>query len=213
MWREQLEQLKQAFPEAVRLYRGAIDAEILRTEDSLNLKISEIASEWLEFLRYTNGASLLDYCFLGAMTTRIASISEVNLELWRFNPWAREHFLSFLGDSTGMAIGFVRRDQEARCIGYMREMYDTVVLPIASSFTTFISSFLEDVQITLRTWKPQLGEEIPYEIKTQDLWPWDLKPFCERDLRVKAMLDSGSLDDLFRHDDEYAAVVDSVLRL
>jgi hypothetical protein len=211
MWREQLEQLKQAFPEAVKIYRSATDVEILQTQDALNLNISDIVSEWPEFLRYTNGASLLDYCFLGAMTTRIASISEVNLELWRFNPWAREHFLAFLGDSTGMGIGFVRQGQEVRCIGYMREMYDMIVLPIASSFTSFISSFLEDVQVTLRTWKPQPGEEIPYEIKTQDLWPWDLKPFCERDPKLRAMLDSGSLDDLFRHDDEYTAVVDSVL--
>ena len=210
--KEQLDLLQQAFPQAIKIYQPATATQILQTEQLLGLKLSDVDPSWLDFLRLTNGASVLDYCIMGAMTSHIENIADANRRLWNLNlyDWLRKHFICFLGTSSPMMIGFVREGRRTRCIAFLAELTDNAVLPIASSFETFVGCFLQDVETTLRTWKPLLGEEWPYAIS--DTWPLELKSWYQRDPKLKTMLQEGVLDDLFRHDDEYTAIVDGVLK-
>jgi hypothetical protein len=212
VWKKHLTQLQQQFPEAIKLYRPATTDQISQTEQCLGLKLAEMDPDWLELLRLTNGASVLAYCYMGAMTSHIASITEVNTELWAIElyRWVKERFVCFLRDCSPMMIGFVREGRRMRCIAFLSEPTDTVVLPIASSFKAFMSSFLHDVETALQLWKPVPGEEWPYGIS--DIWPLDLKSWCDRDPALRTMLQQGVLDDLFRHNDEYTAIVESVLQ-
>jgi len=195
----------------IKVYPPATADQIKQTESVLGLRLFEIDVGWLEFLKYSNGASILDYCLLGAMTTNIASITEIynDFSSQKIYQWHKEHFISFLVSSQAMDIGFVRKGTWKRCVAFMSNSDDNTVLPIASTFDTFMDSFLTDVKKTLLSWKSFQTEDLPYSIS--DNWPLDLESWCKNDFYLKEMLFRGELSDLFRNNYEYSAIVDSVI--
>jgi hypothetical protein len=211
VWRRLLTQVHLEYPDSIRLYEPATLAQVHQAEQLLKITFVDLDQDWSGLFQLTNGASVLGYSLAGAMNSRIVDLAEVSTEIRDLGPyrWVREHFVRFLVDASPMSIGFVREGDRGRCMAFLSELTDTSVLPIASSFNVFMMSFLEDVQQVLRSWTPVPGEEWPYGIS--DIWPLDLGSWCHRDPQLRAMLRKGTLDDLFRHNEEYAAIVEGVL--
>lgn len=212
MWKKSLSDLQGNYPELIKLYRGVSSVDLSNMEKSFDTKISDIDEDWEKFLQYADGASILDYCLLGVRSVAIVKIEDVNRELWQYNSWTKDKFVSFLGDSTGMNIGFIHEGGVTRGIAYLDEASDTAVLPIASSFQNFITSFIDDIRSTILRWQEKSEEHPPNEITTQELWPWDLKESCTRDPNLKSILKNGSLRDLYIHEPEYVTTVENGIK-
>lgn len=212
MWKDMVYQLKHDFPEAVRLYRPATDAQLQKTGQLLGVNLEAIDNDWVEFLQVTNGAGFLFHLFYGAMNSQIATISEINLQLWGIDDyrWVKEHFICFFSHASSQCIGFVRENQQTRCIAFISELTDNAVLPIASSFKMFLASFLQDVSRVLTTWRSRPGEQLPYFMPGN--WPLNLHQWCERDIQLKQMLKKGELRDLFSTSPEYDKIVKNALK-
>jgi hypothetical protein len=212
MWKEKFTSFQRRFPDAVKLYQPVTESQISKIEEELGLSLEEIDPGWLEFLRYSNGASVLSYNFRGVESKKVSSISELNKTLLDIPiySWAKEHFLGFFGDASPMNIGFFREGNNVRCVALLTELSDTCVLPIASNFENFVTSFLQDAALTLNSWKPISGKKFPYVISEE--WPLDLKSWCKRDNVLRTMLKSGELNDLFKNNDEYSEIVERVMQ-
>ena len=211
MWQAKLLRLHELFPEVVRLYQPVVINQIRQTENMIGLRLSDLDVSWHEFLEISNGASILDYCLAGAMTSHIASIASVNKMFQneeRFS-WLQKHFTCFMVDSSSMNIGFVRDGLRMRCVAFLGEPSDMSVLPIASSFNAFMQTFLLEVESTLGSRKLLPGKKWPYAIS--EFWPLNLSFWCDNDPGLRTMLQQGDLDDLFRHNHEYSDLVDSVI--
>jgi hypothetical protein len=210
MWRQKIFNLGHEFPELVKLYQPASREHIKQTEKRLGLRLAELDPAWVEFLSMTNGASIMDYCLVGAMSSQIASIAEVNLELWSISrgKWINGNFVIFLGSSIPSDIGFTKSGRK-RCVAFLSTPMETSVLPIASSFDTFMDKFLDDVEKVAYSWKRSQSREIPYTLP--GVWPLDLKSWCVRDKVLTRMLMNGELDNLYKHDDDYVAIAENAL--
>jgi hypothetical protein len=210
MWKQKLDVLAETYPEVIKTYKSATATQIRHTEHLLDFRLTEVEPTWSDFLRSTNGASLLDYCLLEAESTVVESISNVNRTYWDLDiyHWMRDHFICFLTDSSPMNIGFVRVGQRVRCVACLADPTDTAVLPIASSFEAFLKSFLDDVETTPRLWIPASGERRPYGIS--DIWSLDLASWSRRDRDLRTLLRQGALDDLFEGDEYYSKQVNTI---
>ena len=212
MWEERLRQLKKAYPEAIRFNPPITQAEVENSEGHLGCKLDDVDPAWLQFLEMTNGARVLDYRFMPALVPPEYGIILATQILRETNPWAmRKNYISFLSDTTGMDIGFVRTKSQTRCLAFLSESTEATALPIASSFTAFMISFLEDVETVLNSWGDRSEESLILQ-GISDYWPLDLQTTLGRDPALRTMLESGKLDDLFRDDEEYSSIVDSALR-
>jgi hypothetical protein len=212
MWKEKFTSFQRRFPDAVKLNQPATDSQISKLEDELGLNLEEVDPGWMEFLRFSNGASVLSYNFSGVESKKISSISDLNKMLWDIPTysWAKEHFLGFFGDASPMNIGFFREDNNVRCVALLTELTDTYVLPIASNFDNFVTAFIQDAESALISWKPVPGKKFPYVISEE--WPLDLKSWCKRDKVLRMMLKSGELNDLFKNNADYCEIVERVLQ-
>lgn len=212
MWKEKFISLQKRFPEAVKLYQPATDSQISKMEEELGLSLEKVDPAWLEFLRFSNGASVFSYNFIGAESKKVSSISDLNKMLWDIPIyyWAKEHFLGFFGDASPMNIGFFREGNDVRCVALLAELTDACVLPIASNFENFVTSFLQDAEVALISWKPVSGKKLPYVISEE--WPLDLKSWCKGDNVLRMMLKSGELNDLYKNNDEYREIVERVMQ-
>ncbi len=212
MWQDRLKQLAIAYPEALRLESPATEIDIKRCEDNLGVKLGALDPSWLEFLKKTNGARILDYTFMAAKLPPDYGIVLATQILHETNPWAKSaRYISLLSDTTGMDIGFVRKESQARCIVFLSESSREVALPIASSSAIFMTSFLEDVGAVLNSWDPQSGKD-PVLFGISDYWPFDLQPLLDRDPALRTMLESEELGDLFESDEEYVTIINNALK-
>jgi hypothetical protein len=211
-WKDQLEQLVERFPDAIKKYQPANEKQIKKTEQSIKNTLMNISPAWYEFLEWTNGASILDYCILGSGNSRIADIAEVNRELWDLGikTWNEKGFISFMGDSTSMNIGFMSIAEDIHCVTFLSEPTDDCVLPIASSFNNFLRIFLEDVESALDHWVPSSWEKWPLGIS--DDWPFNLESWSSRDPELLSILCHESINNLLKGNDFYIKLVESVTR-
>jgi hypothetical protein len=69
--------------------------------------------------------------------------------------------------------------------------------------------FIEDVSMTLKTWDADRNEMMPLGIS--DTWPLDLSSFCDRDPELKSLLRQDALVDLYKSDEYYRSLVNTVL--
>jgi hypothetical protein len=210
MWSQKLFDLRREFPELIKLYPPASREQIEQTEQKLGLRLAELDPAWVEFLSMTNGASILDYCLVGAMSSQIASIAEINIELWSINKGNRieGNFVTFLGSSSPTDIGFMKIDRR-KCVALLSTPMETAVLPIASSFDAFMDSFIADFEEVASSWKRTQSKKIPYTLPGK--WPLDLTSWCVRDKALTKLLLNGELDDFYKHDQDYVDIVETTL--
>jgi hypothetical protein len=122
----------------------------------------------LEFLKYTNGASILDYCFMGFKNPRLG----VDLDKFMLSFWSsQQHFagevMGFVTTSASETFGYLINitDSEGRH-PIVYTTYDEKLYLIGSSFNSFMQTFIQDLVDTLKNTK----EAIPMEIEKNN-WP------------------------------------------
>ena len=70
----------------------------------------EIDAEYLEFLKITNGASILDYCFFGLKNSKLGiNVYNLMMDLWYGDNLLASIFWGVTGTSTGEYFGYLNK--------------------------------------------------------------------------------------------------------
>ena len=152
--------------------------------------IGKFDSQLLEFLKYTNGASVFDYCFMGFKNPRLGvDIDKFSKELWMCNNRLAGQFIPFMSTSSGDNFGYlvdVFNKGGDHPIVYYSDSADDSLYFVGSCFSKFMNTFLEDVEYTLSKHhgKFMLGIDIEY-------WPVVKDHWIKNDDELRALLDNG----------------------
>lgn len=120
----------------------------------------EIDNEYIEFLKISNGASILDYCFLGLKNNALGiNLYENNRELWKIDCNLTFKFWGCIGDSTGNSFGYLDKKDESgnHYFGYYSINEQAKIYLVASSFSIFMDKFLTEIERTLKTNPKAIG--------------------------------------------------------
>jgi hypothetical protein len=116
--------------------------------------IGEIDKQHIEFLKLTNGASILDYCFWGFKNPNLypRNIYEEMLEVWHNNPLTSNFFWCIAGNSIGEYFGYIpKKDSEGNhFIAYFTNKTPDKLILVSSSFNIFINKFIDAVSDRIR---------------------------------------------------------------
>ncbi|MVM32135.1 hypothetical protein GO755_18945 [Spirosoma sp. HMF4905] len=182
---ERLNQLSYQYPKDVILYPHTKESYLKvmkgigRIPDKFNLYL-------LEFLKFTNGASILDYCFLGFKNRRLG----IDFDTYMGEFWHEHNRYAF-------ALPFMRNTQKEHFCLWMEpgEAFHSVVyidmnaeknpLPIASNFFHFMDTFISDLANSLSK-----GETI--YIAEND-WPLNQAHWIKNDPNLKKVKIEGTL--------------------
>jgi hypothetical protein len=137
----------------------------------------EFNKELLEFLKLTNGASILDYCFLGIKNMKLGTnLDKFYLELWSNNNQLAGRIIPFISSSVGDNFGYLIGEHRNGEIVYYNNEYTDRMWVIGSSFNIFMTTFLDDVEHTINNAEDELilTVEIPN-------WPIDTEHWIKRD--------------------------------
>jgi len=158
-------------------------------------------NQLLEFLKFTNGASMFDYCFMGFNNNRLGSDIDEDVESSAIaNPLLAGELISFMGTSTSDIFGYLVNMVDEfgnHAIAYNSLHYPQKIFVIASSFENFMKTFLDDVEDTLhsrREAKFLLGID-------KDEWPLAIEHWFENDRALREMYLSGAIRRFFEERD------------
>lgn len=139
-------------------------------------------SQLFDFLKITNGASIMDYCFFGVQNQKLGSNFDKNV----LDYWISHNHIA------GLVIPFMCTSSSS-CFGYLLKWNDNNKLPIVyftkeptetklvgCCFEVFFETFLNDVKENLEN-----GESI--EINS-DNWPLDIEHWLKSDLEIKEIV-------------------------
>jgi len=151
----------------------------------------------LEFLKFTNGASIFDYCFLGFKNSKLGTgIDKLIPDLWESNPMLSSRFIPFMITSTSDVFGYLNNFSDGsrgHLIAYYNENYEDRLYVIGSSFEHFMSTFLIDVEKTLES----SSEKFIYGIDDDD-WPINIEHWMKNDLDLSQLHEDGTLATFFK---------------
>lgn len=154
-------------------------------------------NELLEFLKFTNGASIFDYCFLGFKNNRLGvNIDKLFLELWFTDNQLAGHMMPFMTTSLGDSFGYLldlSDDYGRHPIVYYSGDGINELHVIGSSFEAFMTTFLQDVQETLTK---SNGEMII--LIEKDGWPINAEHWLSRDEQLRKLHNGGTLSKYFK---------------
>lgn len=146
---EKLKILAGFYPNDIRLYYQNEEGK-----RKLMKYIGRIPSRFdrylLDFLILTNGASILDYCFMGFKNNKLAySIDEYTLLFWQENNQFALKAIPFMKTSLNQHFCYwIENDKtDIHIIVYISPTGK--VLPIATNFLKFITTFTEDIETTI----------------------------------------------------------------
>ena len=138
--------------------------------------------ELLELLKHTNGASILDYCFLGFKNRKLGiDIDKYVLELWGANDYLAGKVIGFVINSSGDAFGYLINSK------YKTLSFDTPIVyysnqnphelyVIGTSFNRFMNTFLDDVEFTIMN----SSNELLLDVEIIN-WPQDVNHWISKD--------------------------------
>ncbi|GIQ57485.1 hypothetical protein Flavo103_06210 [Flavobacterium collinsii] len=115
--------------------------------------IGEIDNQYINFLKFTNGASILDYCFLGLKNNKLGiNLYENHAELWLMNYNLSQKYWGCIIDSTGNTFGYLDQRNESgdHYFGYYSIHESEKIYLVASSFKIFMNKFLMQIEETLK---------------------------------------------------------------
>jgi hypothetical protein len=146
-------------------------------------------SQLLDFLKFTNGASILDYCFYGFKNNRLRIGFDENL----MNKWASFGHIAgsvipFMSNSSGINFGYLKDvmlNNHHPIVFFNQFKEDTSLISL--SFKSFFGSFLDRVEECLLNGNSVEIEEIG--------WPIDTKYWQTLDAEIK---DGFVLDEVER---------------
>jgi hypothetical protein len=164
----------------IRLYKPNPHA----LENGVNRLDHRIDSQLLDFLKFTNGASILDYCFFGFGNRRLGSDIDDNIRSFKIAyPELAQYFLPFMSTSTGDEFGYLKGftgDLGFHPIAYFNNSYPDQVYLIATSYSHFMTTFLTDIEQEL---KANVTNELLLGINLDD-WPTNLHHWLLEDLQL-----------------------------
>jgi hypothetical protein len=164
------------------LYKG----DVKDTMKGIGRVVGKFDSDLLEFLKITNGASILDYCFMGFKNKKLGyDIDKFMGDFWMSNNRMAGHFLPFMITSTGDVFGYLTDvvDMNGRHpIGYYNSSRDETLSIIGSSFGNFMKTFLEDIEETL------IKNESDFLLNiVKNEWPLAIDHWLENDDDLKEL--------------------------
>lgn len=134
----------------IKLYKDFGKDIILRNMGKIT---GEIDTQYIDFLKETNGASILDYCFLGLKNNKLgANLYENHRELWLSNNILTLKFWACIRDSAGNTFGYLDKKNETgdHYFGYYSTNDSDDVYLVASSFKIFMDKFLTQIEKVLK---------------------------------------------------------------
>ena len=137
------------FTECLQMYRNFDPKIILKHIGKIT---GEIDRQYVDFLLKTNGASILDYCFLGLKNHNLGmNIYDNMSELWFLDCSLAMRFWGICGTSSGENFGYLDKVDSSgnHYIGYYSTNEPEHVYLVASSFKIFMNKFLQQVESTL----------------------------------------------------------------
>ena len=135
----------------IKLYRNFNSNVVLRNIGKIT---GEVDKQYVEFLLKTNGASILDYCFLGLKNSNLGTNVYDNMrELWQSDCLLTFRFWGIVGTSCGENFGYLDKLDNSgnHYIGYYSVNEPERVHLVASSFSMFMNKFLKQVESALTT--------------------------------------------------------------
>ncbi|NEN75793.1 SMI1/KNR4 family protein [Pelistega sp. NLN82] len=113
----------------------------------------EINKQHVDFLKKTNGASILDYCFWGIKNSNLfpRNIYDEMSNVWYKNPLTSLSFWCIAGNSAGEYFGYIpQKDSKGNhFIAYLNKISSSEIHLVSSSFNIFMSKFLDEVSIKI----------------------------------------------------------------
>ena len=143
-----IEELSKLSP-YIKLYRNFDSKTILKHIGKIT---GEIDRQYVEFLMKTNGASILDYCFLGLKNHNLGmNIYDNMRDLWLLDCTLIMRFWGFCRTSSGENFGYLDKVDSSgnHYIGYYSTSEPEHVFLVASSFKIFMNKFLKQLESTL----------------------------------------------------------------
>lgn len=156
----------------IKLYRGQGAMVVLKNMGKVT---GGLDRQYQAFLTETNGASVLDYCFLGFKNPELGlNLYDNIMEMWALDSLLAMKFWAFAGTSTGESFGYLARKNAhgSHFIGLYRESQPETVTVIASSFEYFLAAFIDKVETLLATgadtyWLPDDAWAVPNPADTE----------------------------------------------
>lgn len=152
----------------------------------------EIDHEYLCFLKKTNGASILDYCFFGLKNNKLGSkVYNIMMDLWHGDNLLTLFFWGFSSTSTGEYFGYLNKKNEhgGHYIGYYSSDNPGKVYIIASSFLIFINKFISQIEAEI------INDDKLLALQNND-WFMDLGKLIEDDAEIEIYIQHNSTEYL-----------------
>lgn len=177
--------LKASYPHDIILYPQDIK-NLMKLPGRI---LGNFDSQLLDFLKLTNGASILDYCFYGFENNKLKIGFDENL----MNKWVTFGHIAgsvvpFMSNSSGVNFGYLKDiiiNGSHPIVFFNQFKEDTLI--IASSFESFLRSFLDRIEESVLNGNSVEIEEIG--------WPSDSKYWQIMDPHIDKVL---ALDNVKR---------------
>lgn len=181
--KKKLDELAHKYPKDIVLYK-----QDLKTLMKLPGRIpGEFDLQLLDFLKITNGASILDYRFYGFKNISFTPSFDQNLrDKWYEWQHIAGTIIPFVGSSSNIGFGYLEKVtfQGGHPIVFFSEFpEDTTV--VASGFDIFFNDFLCNVEASLL-----LGNNVEIDL---DDWPFNVEKAKQKDLLLLEVLTSDAV--------------------
>ncbi|RFD24447.1 SMI1/KNR4 family protein [Pseudomonas sp. GL93] len=166
-------------PEKIKLFRSYGTMVVLKNMGKVT---GGLDKEYMSFLMETNGASILDYCFLGFKNRELGlNLYENIMDLWQADNSLAMKFWAFAGTSAGDAFGYLdlKNKKGSHFIAYYTPDQPEQVTVISSCFELFMRKFIAEIQILIQanddsfwiednTWMTSLEGSSVDDVELQD---------------------------------------------
>lgn len=137
-----LEELKNKHPKKIKCY----PVDLKKLMRGLGNILGEVDSEYINFLKITNGISIFDICFLGIKNSKLypANVYNEMLDLWYKNPYLSDKFWCFATSEDENYFGYLNKknSKNNHYIGFYNSKDMESIYLISSSFDIFFNNFL-----------------------------------------------------------------------
>lgn len=138
-------------PEKIKLFKSYGTIVVLKNMGKVT---GGLDKEYMSFLMETNGASILDYCFLGFKNRELGlNLYENIMDFWQADNSLAMKFWAFAGTSAGDAFGYLdlKNKKGSHFIAYYTPDEPEQVTVIASRFELFMRKFIAEIQTLIQT--------------------------------------------------------------
>ena len=144
-----IDRIKRINSKYISLYTNLDKILVMR---NVNKIPGVIDSEYYEFLKETNGASILDYCFFGLKNNKLGSnVYNAITDLWLCDNLLTLRFWGVAATSTGEYFGYLNKENDSgsHFIGFYESNEPGKVYLVASSFSIFLGKFLTQIEFAI----------------------------------------------------------------